>query len=330
MSTKYFPIIKWKAGEQTALFRLAYNPSTIMPVIQIVDDIEPKVFFQRLQEIFPSPVYIDTSAHENEDATCTVLRDYIQFAQRNRIAAYPIIDYQSMQYIPPGITNIAIYIPVPLNVGMQLSTIIQEISSHTQGIEIDLFLNAGIVWEQHANIINSAYTTILSQLVSLRAEINNFIICLTSFPENVSGIPSAKTATFQRFDIQIFTSLHAHFNQIKHRIHYSDYGVTKYTESDIDFSRLRNPILPKIKYTTDNLYFIMKGSNNPRITYIDLAKALVSTPYYNKYGATFCYGDNEIALKAQGTNGIGNNTNWVAYCCNHHLAVVLEQLSKLP
>lgn len=70
-----------------------------MPVIQFVNDIEPKVVFQRLQETFP-PVYIDTSAHDNGDTTCTVLRDYIQFAQRNRIATYPIIDYQSMQYIP--------------------------------------------------------------------------------------------------------------------------------------------------------------------------------------------------------------------------------------
>lgn len=279
MPVKYFPIIKWKAGEQTALSQLVCNSSTIMPVIQIVNDIEPKLFFQQLQAIFPYPVYIDTSAHDNEDTSCTVLRDYIQTAQRNGIAAYPIINYQSLHYIPSGITNIAIYIPVPLNVGTQLSTIIQEISSHTHGIGIDLFLNAGVVWEQHTTLISFAYTSILSQLVSLPAKINNYIICLTSFPENIAGIPSAQSATFQRFDIQIFTTIRAYFSQIKHRLHYSDYGVTKYTESDIDFSRLRNPILHKIKYTTDDLYFIMKGSNNPRITYIDLAKTLVSTPY---------------------------------------------------
>lgn len=329
MPAKYFPIIKWKAGERTALSQLHYNASDIMPVIQIVDDTDPSVFFSQLQNTFPHPVYLDTSAHDDEDVTCSVLHNYIQFAQRNNIAAYPILDYQSIQNIPAGTTNIAIYLPVPLDIMIQLPTIIQMITSHTNGIAVDIFLNAGVVSEQNANLIYFAYTTILSQLISC-ASINNFVICLTSFPDSISGIPSGQSATFQRFDMQIFMGLRTQYQQAKGRINYSDYGVTKYTESDIDFTRISHPILPKIRYTTNDLYLIMKGANNPRITYVDLARTLVSTPQYNIYGPRFCYGDGEIFLKAQGNSGVGNNTNWVTYCCNHHLAVVLAQLSMLP
>ncbi len=330
MPAKFFPIIKWKTGEKNALSQLIYNMPDIMPVIQIIDGTDPAEFFRQLNNVFPHPVYIDTSVHDEDDINCSILSNYIQFAQRNNIPAYPILDYQSIHNIPIGTTNVAVYLPVPSDIGIDITTIMQMINSHTNGMKVDIFLNAGVILEQNVNLIYFAYKTMLSELIPLCQHINNFVICLTSFPESISCVQSGQTAAFQRFDISIFRDIRKMYNQIKEKINYSDYGVTKYTESELDFSRMGHAILPKVRYTTDSLYFVMKGANKPKITYVDLAKELVSTQYYQQYGHAFCYGDREIYLKAQGDNGIGNNTNWVTYCCNHHLSVVLTQLSMLP
>ena len=203
MPAKYFPIIKWKAGEKNALSQLHYNMPNIMPVIQIIAGTDPAEFFQQLSNVFPHPIYIDTSVHDEEDTNCSVLSNFIQFAQINNIAAYPILDYQSIHNIPIGTTNVAIYLPVPLDGGIQITNIMQMINSHTNGMKVDIFLNAGVVLENNANLINFAYTTMLSRLMPLCQNINSFVICLTSFPDNISCVQSGQTATFQRFDISV-------------------------------------------------------------------------------------------------------------------------------
>lgn len=160
------------------------------------------------------------------------------------------------------------------------------------------------------------------------------VVNVYSFPENISSIGAGEEKRFTRYDFSIFKKLMKHLENsgVKSLLGYSDYGVTKFTDSDIDFSLLRYGILPKIKYTTNDEYIVLKGKKDHRtgamvVSYKDLARRIIQSEYY--FGNDFSHGDYEIYLKAQEGQGVGNARNWVTYCANHHIAVLLAQLSSL-
>ena len=327
---EYFPILKWKKGEQIALSNLRVAENQMMPVIQIIDNVEPSLFFQELKTCFSGPIYFDTTNCAKEGDSKSILHELIYYAKENNISAYPILKYGDLEDCHHKFEKCGIYVPVPDNFdGDSFENIINKLNSYASTIKIDLFLDAGLIkTQQESNLIFPIYKSNLGTL-SKYSNFNKLIICLTSFPDSLTALGSGETRDYERYDIEIFNKLREQDDliSIKEKLHYADYGVTKYTESDIDFSKLSNRILPKVKYTVQDKYVVIKGSNRPhQITYIDLAQKVVESNYY--YGKNFSYGDEEIYNKAQGTSNIGNNTNWVTYCCNHHIAAVLEQLSK--
>ena len=327
--TTYFPILKWKRGEQLALQNIGVTIPQLMPVIQIVDDSTPKDFCDSISMYYNHPIYLDTSNHPDEDDHLSVLNSYIQYTQANSFAIYPIVNYPDIAYIPSTINRCAIYLPIPLDFnGPQIHQILSSISQYTSRIQLDIFLNAGNIFEQQmANICYYQYISILQELTLLNAQC---IICSTSFPDDLSSIGNGCSSEYPRYDYQIFSQLKQEpiLSPIRGNLHYSDYGVTKFTESEIDFRLLRYGVLPKIRYTTHDRYVIWKGSRNPQIGYRQLATQVINSAYY--FGNTFSFGDENIYRVAQGDGGVGNNTNWVTYACNHHLAAVLQQLSMIP
>ena len=115
-------------------------------------------------------------------------------------------------------------------------------------------------------------------------------------------------------------------------IAFSDYGVTKFTDSEIDFSKVGGRILPKVKYTTKESYLVYKGKRDWDkgdwiVSARDMAKTVVASK--NFYGKDFSYGDNEIYNISASSTRLGSNQDWVAYCANHHIAVVVDELSNL-
>ena len=327
--TTYFPILKWKRGEQIALQNIGGTAPQLMPVIQIVDDSTPTDFCDSIRTYYNHPIYLDTSNHPDEDDHLSVLNSYIQYAQANGFAIYPIVNYPDIAYIPSNINRCAVYLPIPLDFnGPQIHQILSDISQYTSNLQLDIFLNAGnILDQQTANICHSQYISILQGLIPLKAQC---IICSTSFPDDISSIGNGCFAEYLRYDYQIFSQLKQEpiLSPIRSNIHYSDYGVTKFTESEINFRFLRNGVLPKIRYTASDRYIVWKGSRNPQINYHQLSRQVINSMYY--YGAHFSFGDQNIDRVAQGNAGVGNNTNWVTYACNHHLAVVLQQISTVP
>ncbi len=326
---EYFPILKWKTGERIALSHFSIVEDQMMPVIQIIDNVEPKVFFDEMKKSFLGPIYFDTANCAEEDETKSILQSLIYYAGENNIPAYPIIEYSDIDMCHNELEKCGIYVSVPNNFnGESFEDIISKIDKYTSSIEIDLFLNAGLITtNQEAKLAFSTYIEDLS-ILSKYPNFSKFIICLTSFPKNLSSLKSGETEVYERYDIEIFNKLRRQnkLKGIKEKLHYADYGVTKYTESDINFRLMHNDALPNVKYTVQDKYIVMKGANKPQqVTYAELAKLIEKSSYY--YGETFSYGDEEIHNKAQGTNK-GSNMNWVTYCCNHHIAAVLEQLSR--
>ena len=229
----------------------------------------------------------------------------------------------------------AIKIPIPVDFeGLSFKEILNVLSSY-QNKEINLVLDAGeVIDSRSANIIFDLYDRYISDNIDDLYDFENITVCLTSFPERLD-ISAGEDMSFKRYDILIYKKIIEKFrdSKINGKIQYSDYGVTKSTETDLDFSKMRYGILPKVKYTTDKQYLVKKGQKDRRNniftrSFIDISKEIVNSPCF--YGEHFSYGDKCIYEKANAVDAKpGNSTQWVTYCANHHLTVLMEQLSNL-
>lgn len=331
MSIEYLPIIKWKRGEQDALKNLEAHYEKFCPIIEIVEECTPGDFFTTLSECFNSQTYFDISRLGIEH-----LNNYITYTKKNNIKSYPVfyIDNLINNLVNNIPDNFSVRIPIPVDFeGPTFEEILDLLSSY-DGYEINLILDAGEVIETRmANNTYETYCRIISENIDRLCEFKNVIICLTSFPEQLN-ISSGDDIAYKRFDILIFKKIVEKYtnSKLNGKIQYSDYGVTKFTETEFDFSKMRYGILPKVKYTTKTQYIVKKGEKDRRNniftrSYIDIAREIVNSEYY--FGQQYSYGDKCIFDKAYKPNvGPGNSQQWVTYCANHHFTVLMEQLSN--
>lgn len=333
MSRGYYPILKWKKGEQEALRNLQVDQHDFYPVIEIVEECSPDSFFSALTNCYNGPIYFDVKKLDKER-----LEEYIKFVNLNELNAYPLLCVEDLDLLDNteyALDKFSIKIPVPVDFeGLPFREIINVLLSH-RNRDINVVLDAGeVIDSRNANVVFDLYDRYISDNIEDLCVFENVTVCLTSFPTQ-PDIAAGEDMSYKRYDILIYKKLIEKFRKtlIDGKIQYSDYGVTKFTETELDFSKMRYGILPKVKYTTDTQYIVKKGQKD-RInniftrSYIDIAKEIVNSS--NFYGENFSYGDECIYEKANALDPKpGNSTQWVTYCTNHHLTVLMEQLSNL-
>jgi hypothetical protein len=330
------PILKWKTGERIALRELKKCKSNLIPVIELVDDYSPEEFFSELDQYYDGPIYYDTVRCDDDGRN--LLQQYVEYAKDKQLSAWPLIYYNDLLNLKSELDSSRYAVKIPVIEDMEgpstdeiLSHIVQIIDSKL----VDIFFDAGEVKDaQSARMIYTAYKDLFTNNHRQLTTFKHIVICLTSFPEQLA-VDSGDTAIYERFDWKIFSKLIKIFSgkDNYNNLAFSDYGVTKFTDTEMDFRLLRYGILPKVKYTTNDNYIVHKGKKN-RLrdtyirSYIDISKDIIRSEYY--FGEDFSYGDAFIYEKATIENPKpGSSTNWVACCANHHLTVVIEQLSNL-
>lgn len=337
---KYVPIIKWKEGEKTALLHLDENvKNSIIPLIEIIDFCDPKLFAENIKNCFNRPVYIDTII--SEDDYRQDLENLINSTSSIGLNCIPVLYPEDLEdyfnKFNKISSKVAIKIQLPLDLDLNsIKDIVDNIVTKLKENDvIDIILDVENI--ENRREAATKYHELINALKTLKKYSNyldSIIIASTSFPKNISGVPSDSETAFKRYDFLVYKKImeDSNFEELRDIIAYSDYGVTKYQETEIDFSKLSHPIIAKIRYTTYDNYILLKGKNknitNPTsIRFPDLAARLVTKPYY--FGNTFSFGDLEIYKRGNGTLGPGNGTNWVAIAANHHITVVVKQLSTL-
>lgn len=338
---RYVPILKWKSGEQIALAHLRPEHKTvIIPFLELVNPQTPAEILKQLEGCYDFPVYIDTSMIDQEDEQH--LTTLMQEAKNAEKEIYPVVYYEDFTELADQLSNLTnrmlLRVSVPEEIdGPDYSTIFSKVVNWKQGkqvfldVMLDLYVLAD---ERKAKVLYSELKSVINKHLATNPVFDRVIIAMTCFPENLSSLPSGESKFFKRYEIKIFQKLlHEVSNDhIKSRLLFSDYGVTKFTDTDIDFSQMRYGPLPKIRYTTPEHYWVLKGAKN-RVTDTwirsrqDMASEILNSKYY--YGENFSFGDLEIKERALEKKGPGNNTNWVAIDANHHITVVIEELSKL-
>ena len=325
----YYPILKWKAGEKNALAQLKHKSGCFTPIIELVVPCVAETFFEELVPLYNEPIFLDLTHYPGSSEK--LLEEFISYAVGNNQEFIPVISYENLSLIPRlQDTKIAIKLTVPeANNVMSNEALLAFLSQMYPNNQFIIILDGGLVLNQStANSSYNSFKKLLSTPYLASASFDQVIVTLTSFPEQLNIPPAGENHYFERYDINIYRYLLRHFkeNSVFHKLSYADYGVTKFTDSELDFSKMKNGILPKIKYTTFDSYIVLKGKKSVR-TYTDMSKEIIESDYY--FGKDFSFGDLDIYKRGTKQSGPGNNTQWVTINANHHISVVLEQLSNL-
>ncbi|WP_373893825.1 hypothetical protein [Virgibacillus sp. CBA3643] len=337
-NTMYFPILKWKTGEKNAIENLSEaHKRKINPIIEIVDYEEPRNFLSKLDSIVSGNVYIDTIHYENYEANYT--KEIVEASREFKTRIIPVLYYESFKKLPSMVEKkIAIKIPIPEDFdGETNAFILNEVEKwcSENDTRVDLIFDLEYVDKENASIKFKDLVNTLEEYLVDKDFCEKIIVSVTSFPIDLSYLSAGEEAFIGRFDKKVFRKLinHPKLANLKELMYYSDYGLTRFTETEIDFSKMRYGILPKARYTIQDYYWVLKGKKDRLtresiINHRTLAKKIYNSAYY--YKETFSYGDREIKERGLGEKGPGNNTNWVTIAANHHIAVVIEELSSNP
>lgn len=332
----YVPVLKWKSGEKESINKLDSNhKNRIMPLIELVDTTNPINLTNELNTIFTGSILVDNLL--SEDSNYKFYKSLIAADEtKGIIPVFYIDDLFSNPSITNDFNEVAIRLQVPepldsLSYKNFFSNLF-KISKSKIIIILDLIFVNDV---QTATLKYTALQTILSQLLEYDENVNKIVISSTSFPEDLSNLEAGNDVKYKRYEFVLFNKIKelSEFNKIKSKLIYSDYGVNKFTETNIDFSKLQYGVLPKIKYTTDEFYYVQKAEKDRLknvyvVSVFDMAKKIVDSSFF--YGKEFSFGDGEIYDRALRKKGPGGNTNWVTYTTTHHIAAVLNQLSSPP
>lgn len=331
----YVPVLKWKSGEKESLIQLyPDHKNRVMPLIEVVDSTIPQNLAIELNSIFSHSILVDNLV--DTDSNYEFYKTLIASNKtENLIPVFYIDDLFNDPTIINEFREVSIRLEVPepidsLSYKKFFNKLFKATTSKITIILDLIFINN----MQTATIKFTALKAMLSELLDYSNNINRIVISSTSFPEDLNSLEAGKDIKYKRFEIMLFNKIKDSdgLESIKSKLIYSDYGVNKFTETNIDFSKLQYGVLPKIKYTTDDFYYVQKAEkdrlkNVYTVSVFDMAKKIVDSDFF--YGKKFSFGDSEIYNRAQKIkDGPGGNTNWVTYSTTHHIAVILNQLSN--
>ncbi len=337
----YYPILKWKAGEQKALCELSNShKDAISPILEIVDQAAPSKILDEIKSNYPSrQVYVDTKYSDDDDRS--FLEQILLNAFSRNQPICPVFYAEDILNPPISIlekaTSIVIRIPIPEDIDNEsYDSIFKSLIEIYSDYEIDiniLFDLDSITDQKQARYKLSELKTAIRDYVLPHTFWQHIIIASTSFPDDLSTIAAGQDFYIDRHEIKIFKKIltHSEFSSLKLKLIYSDYGVTRFTDTEIDFSKLKYGILPKARYSLEDQYWILKGKRDHQTkqftrSHLSMAQDIYNSPHY--YGNNFSYGDMEIKERALQLKGPGNNTNWVTIAANHHIVVSINVLSN--
>ncbi|MEH0980939.1 beta family protein [Micromonospora sp. CPCC 205556] len=140
-------------------------------------------------------------------------------------------------------------------------------------------------------------------------------------PPTLSRLPVDEPVRLDRWDWLLWQRL------AELGVGYGDYGVgPALAGGDGPADRL-----PTVRYTTDGAWWVYRwsrrgGRGDERVA--DLCRTLVAAPHWPAVGAGFSWGDHELSRRARRGAGAGSPSNWTAWSTSHHLAHVLEALTR--
>jgi hypothetical protein len=262
---KYVPVLKWKAGEKAALERLTVDQkSFICPLIEVYDLEDEATIIRDLARLKEVPCYLDTSYVEDD---VSLLATLIRESRTNGTVVSPVLYPhnfpQDADVLLQFSDRILFRVTVPEDIdGESYESIFKSISNWMSGknVLVDVMLDLCYIKDRNtANLMLSDLRNVLSKYIVSNNDFGNIIVASTCFPETLENLAAGEDLFINRYEMKIFKKIYDddQFDVIKERLIFSDYGVTRFTETELDFSRIKYAPLPKVRYTIHEKYWIL-------------------------------------------------------------------------
>lgn len=353
----YIPCLRWKKGEYQAVLKLtAFACNSIMPIIEIPEqgyDFEKKTNILTLDEHLNSFI----SRVKNKWGTtneCFIDMHHLPLSQSLADGRTPAefvfneLKIKKIRFIPVTRINEASTFETALHnfvnkerCGLCLRVSLDEFGEdefeskavdflHTFGLtfsECDLILDLGAINFNPIAVFSSLLTDMMKNKPRLKQWIT-FGIIGTSFPQSLAGCPRG-LSSLDRNEWVLYKSLLANLQKEGVRIPiFGDYTINHPEIISVDM-RIIKPSA-NIRYTIDDKWLISRGQNIHDYgfqQFKQLCQEIVNTKHY--CGQQYSYGDAYILGCAQGTEKTGSLSTWREVGTNHHIEMVVRDLSNL-
>lgn len=353
MKKVYMPILKGKAGEFIALKNLSSTvKKSIMPLIEIdpVDiDLETGLakknyndhlngYFKKFTDIGTdiSNYLIDASLIDEEHISpedVDPLENILTQLAENKIKATPVINLYCPEWYRASLkknidNSLGLRVtPLDLLASDDINRLLKELKITKE--ETYLIIDFEYVEDENSYIKN------LHKAVKAIQDLKDWkavIIAAGSFPMDMTGIDRG-TSTTTRIEWKAWNSLIQH-STIDREFIYSDYAVQHPEFRRLEVDPRFISMTASIRYTGQEDFVVIKGKNVRQYGFEqfgDHSQVLVKHPEYS--GKDFSEGDLQIYTYAEKRDqgeikGFGNATTWRWIGTNHHITLVVSQLSN--
>jgi len=188
--------------------------------------------------------------------------------------------------------------------------------------QTDLLINVGDLTDYRSAV--SFLIRAIVEVIGKFALARSFAVLGTSTVRSMAELEKGVTR-LPRLEWDFYREL---LSKAGRRIDFGDF-TTRHPEAPAEFQPFMKPGA-KIRYTGEKETVIIKGGSvqtSPGYEqFYDLSKLLTQQPEYK--GATYSWGDKRINDASEGIGTPGNLTTWISVEANHHITLVVDQLSS--
>jgi len=344
----YVPILRWKRGERISVRKLTQiqkdsitpliefvpprppskNAKNPKPVDQLYKELIAHIPKQILKDWGKDPIFVDFQ-HLDDSYQLSALQEVIESSRNLGLYLIPVIYLKSNS----SFTKAALGANNGLCLRVQRqelnSTLRTAIDHFTKEYELrkeqtDLIFDFGITDDQCSSL-----TGIDTQSTDLHSW-RTFTVASGCFVEDLQDFEPGRNEV-NRIDWEAWLKL-INALGVDRKPAFGDYTIQYPLYRELAGGG--NPTA-SIRYTLRDKYVIWRGRSLRTFgfpQYIANANLLSKMPEF--FGKDFSYGDSYITLISQGliqgdTSNTGNTTTWLAAGINHHLSVVVDQISSL-
>lgn len=193
--------------------------------------------------------------------------------------------------------------------------------------QVDAAVDLGHVGQWNVGAVAPAVAEIVSAVSSLGQWRRVAMLC-GAFPTNLAGLTKG-LHPIPRTDWELYGAVHKQLKDAPVKPLYGDYGVSHVKAFEGDPRMLKMSV--NLRYADWTAWTVFKAGSAVVFgfdQYLDLCRLLISLPVYK--GQSFSQGDENYYEKATDPDaGPGNASIWRRDATNHHLHMVLHQLSSL-
>lgn len=336
---KYYPILKWKQGEQNAVRYLdPADRASMVPILEIMDPGAkplPGLISGTLAKTHAAsdPMAIDLRHARPGGVPLGILVRLCATLQGAGYTAYPAIHSADLFAQLGQVHVLAGQAAVVLRMRLQtlsLAACAAAIGAVRKAVgkqaTLHVLFEFGPIGAVDTAVL-AAFATPFVQQTFQGGDANYVGLAGGSFPITLQGIPVGVNNLLPRREWHAWLAVLGQPGC--DRLRFGDYTVTNPDLPEITDPTAMNASAA-IRYALDGEWWLLRGRGTKTAgfaQYNTLCRVLVGDPRY--YGAGFSYGDQKYFDHAQPGASTGNLTTWRRDATNHHLVQTMRRVHQL-